>query len=82
VLANELGPRGIRVNAILPGIVATEGTVAAGFTGTDFENSIVAQTPLGRVGQPDDIADVAVFLASDEARWLTGEKLTAGGGLR
>ncbi len=82
VLANELGPRGIRVNAILPGIVETEGTIAAGFTGTDFEAGIVAQTPLGRTGRPQDIADVAVFLASNDAGWLTGEKLTAGGGLR
>jgi 3-oxoacyl-[acyl-carrier protein] reductase len=82
VLANELGPRKIRVNAINPGVVETEGTHAAGFAGSDFENAIVAQTPLGRAGQPDDIAAVAVFLASDDARWLTGEKLTASGGLR
>jgi 3-oxoacyl-[acyl-carrier protein] reductase len=82
VLANELGPRKIRVNAILPGIVETEGTHSAGFVGSDFERSAVAQTPLGRVGQPDDIAGVAVFLASDDARWLTGERLTASGGFR
>jgi 3-oxoacyl-[acyl-carrier protein] reductase len=82
VLANELGPRKIRVNAILPGIVETEGTHTAGFVGSDFERNAVAQTPLGRVGQPDDIADVAVFLASDDARWLTGERLTASGGFR
>lgn len=82
VLANELGPRGVRVNAILPGIVDTEGTQAAGFTGTDFEAAIVAKTPLGRSGKPDDIGDVTVFLASDDARWLTGEKISASGGLR
>lgn len=82
VLANELGPRKIRVNAISPGIVETEGTHAAGFVGSDFFAATVAQTPLGRGGQPDDIADIAVFLASDDARWLTGENLTASGGLR
>jgi len=82
VLANELGARKIRVNAINPGIVETEGTHSAGFIGSEFETGAIAQTPLGRTGQPDDIADVAVFLASDDARWLTGEKLTASGGLR
>lgn len=82
VLANELGARKIRVNAINPGIVETEGTVTAGFIGSDFEKGAVAQTPLGRTGRPDDIAGVAVFLASDDARWLTGEKITASGGLR
>ncbi|MDQ0395294.1 glucose 1-dehydrogenase [Labrys monachus] len=82
VLAHELGARKIRVNAILPGIVETEGSHAAGFIGSDMERGAVAQTPLGRVGQPDDIADVAVFLASDDARWLTGERLFASGGLR
>ena len=82
VLAAELGPRKIRVNSINPGIVETEGSRAQGFIGSDFEAALVAQTPLGRVGQPDDIADVAVFLASDDSRWLTGEHLLAGGGLR
>ncbi|OWV82765.1 oxidoreductase [Rhizobium sp. R72] len=82
VLANELGPRKIRVNAILPGIVETEGTHTAGFIGSDFERSAVTQTPLGRIGQPDDIAGIAVFLASDDARWLTGERLVASGGFR
>lgn len=82
VLANELGPRKIRVNAINPGIVETEGTVTAGFIGSDFEKAAVAQTPLARTGRPDDIAGVAVFLASDDARWLTGERITASGGLR
>jgi 3-oxoacyl-[acyl-carrier protein] reductase len=81
VLAAELGARKIRVNSINPGIVETEGTHTQGFVGSDFETALVAQTPLGRVGQPEDIADIAVFLASDEARWLTGEKLVAGGGL-
>ncbi|WP_342250036.1 glucose 1-dehydrogenase [Sphingomonas sp. OTU376] len=82
VLANELGPRKIRVNAINPGVVETEGTHAAGFVGSEFFDAIIGQTPLGRVGYPDDIAAIAVFLASDDARWLTGEKLTASGGLR
>lgn len=82
VLANELGARKIRVNSINPGIVETEGTHSAGFIGSEFESGAVAQTPLGRVGQPDDIATVAVFLASDDAKWLTGEKLVASGGLR
>jgi 3-oxoacyl-[acyl-carrier protein] reductase len=82
VLAAELGARKIRVNAINPGIVETEGTQSAGFVGSDFEKAFVAQTPLGRVGQPDDIADIAVFLASDDSRWLTGERLVASGGLR
>jgi 3-oxoacyl-[acyl-carrier protein] reductase len=82
VLANELGPRKIRVNAILPGVVETEGTHTAGISGSEMENGIVGQTPLGRVGQPDDIARVAVFLASDDAGWVTGEKITVSGGLR
>ena len=82
VLAKELGPRKIRVNAILPGVVETEGTHTAGVMGSDFESNAVAQTPLGRIGQPDDIASIAVFLASDDAGWLTGERLTAAGGFR
>ncbi len=82
VLARELGPKKIRVNAINPGIIETEGTHSAGFVGSDFEKSIVSQTPLGRVGQPGDIASVAVFLASDDSGWLTGEQILAGGGLR
>jgi 3-oxoacyl-[acyl-carrier protein] reductase len=82
VLAVELGARKIRVNAINPGIVETEGTHAAGFIGSDFESGAVSQTPLGRTGQPDDIAKIAVFLASDDAGWLTGEKIIASGGLR
>ena len=82
VLARELGPRGIRVNSINPGIVDTEGTQAAGFAGTDFEKGLVAQTPLGRAGRPQDIAKAAVFLASDDAGWVTGEKIIVSGGLR
>lgn len=82
VLANELAAKGIRVNSINPGIVATEGTQAAGILGSDFETGAVAQTPLGRVGQVDDIAGVAAFLASNDAKWITGEQIRAGGGLR
>ena len=81
VLAKELGPRKIRVNAISPGEVQTEGTRSAGIVGSDFEKQLLQQTPLGRVGQPDDIAPVAVFLASDDARWVTGEILAASGGM-
>ena len=82
VLARELGPKKIRVNALNPGMVETEGTHSAGIIGTDFEAGTIAQTPLGRIGQVDDIASVAVFLASDDSKWLTGEQLLAGGGLR
>ncbi|MEJ0043604.1 MAG: glucose 1-dehydrogenase [Rhizomicrobium sp.] len=81
-LAAELGPRNIRVNAIAPGPVDTEGFNTAGFAGSDFEKAAVARTPLGRVGQARDIAAIAVFLASDESGWLTGERLQASGGLR
>ena len=77
-----LAPRKIRVNAILPDLLETDGTRASCFTGSDFEQTIVAHTPLGRTGQPEDIADVAVFLASDDTRWVTGEKLLVSGGLR
>jgi 3-oxoacyl-[acyl-carrier protein] reductase len=82
VLAKELGPRKIRVNSINPGLVDTEGTHAMGVIGSDFEKQFVALTPLGRTGQPDDIAPVAVFLASDESRWVTGDTLAVSGGLR
>ena len=82
VLARELGPKKIRVNSIIPGIVETEGTHTGGFIGSDFEKGAVAQTPLGRIGQPGDIAPVAVFLASDDSAWLTGEQLLATGGIR
>jgi 3-oxoacyl-[acyl-carrier protein] reductase len=82
VLAKELGPRKIRVNSVNPGMVATEGTHSAGIIGSDFETWAVSTTPLGRIGQPDDIADVVTFLASDDSRWLTGESLIASGGSR
>jgi 3-oxoacyl-[acyl-carrier protein] reductase len=82
VLSRELGARKIRVNALNPGMVETEGTHSAGFIGSDFETGAVAQTPLGRIGQPNDIASIAVFLASDDSHWLTGEQLLAGGGVR
>jgi 3-oxoacyl-[acyl-carrier protein] reductase len=81
VLAKELGAKKIRVNSINPGIVETEGTISAGFIGSDFEKQVLAQVPLGRTGRPDDIADVAVFLASNDSRWMTGEHLIASGGL-
>ena len=82
VLANELGPKGIRVNAINPGPVATEGFDAGGFAGSDFEKQTTARTPLGRIGQADDIARAAVFFASDDSGWITGETLLIAGGLR
>lgn len=82
VLSKELGSRKIRVNAINPGMVETEGTHTAGFIGSDFQTEMVKTTPLGRLGQPDDIAPVAVFLASDDSRWLTGETIIASGGIR
>jgi 3-oxoacyl-[acyl-carrier protein] reductase len=82
VLAKELGARRIRVNSINPGMVETEGTHAGGFIGSDFEKGAVERTPLGRIGQVDDIASVATFLASDDAKWVTGELLRAGGGLQ
>lgn len=81
-LARELAPRNIRVNTIAPGGVETEGTHRVGMIGGDLEKQIVASTPLGRLGQPDDIAKVAEFLASDDSQWLTGERITASGGLR
>src|SRR5206468_791222 len=81
VLAKELGPKKIRVNSINPGMVETEGVHAAGFIGSDFQKQLEAQTPLGRMGQPDDIAPIAVFLASADSGWLTGETLLASGGL-
>jgi 3-oxoacyl-[acyl-carrier protein] reductase len=82
VLSRELGPKKIRVNTISPGVVETEGTHSGGFIGSDFEKVLVSQTPLGRIGQPDDIASIAVFLASEDSAWLTGEQLLATGGLR
>jgi 3-oxoacyl-[acyl-carrier protein] reductase len=81
-LAKELGPRKIRINSINPGMVETEGVHAAGIVQSDFRKQVEAQTPLGRIGQPQDIAPAAVFLASDEAAWITGETLTIAGGSR
>jgi 3-oxoacyl-[acyl-carrier protein] reductase len=81
-LAKELGPRNIRVNAINPGTVQTEGVRAAGFDRGDLRKQIEAQTPLGRIGEPGDIAPAAVFLASADSRWITGETLLIAGGLR
>jgi 3-oxoacyl-[acyl-carrier protein] reductase len=80
VLAHELGARNIRVNSLNPGLVETEGVHTLGALGSDFEKQILARTPLRRVGQPDDIGKVAVFLASDESGWVTGERIAAGGG--
>lgn len=84
VLAKELAPRKIRVNSINPGATLSEGTHAAGLygVGSEFEKQLVAMTPLGRIGQPSDIAPIAVFLASEESGWLTGEIILASGGLR
>jgi 3-oxoacyl-[acyl-carrier protein] reductase len=82
VLSRELGPKKIRVNTINPGVVETEGTHSGGVIGSDFEKAAIAQTPLGRIGQPGDIASIAVFLASEDSAWLTGEQLIATGGLR
>ncbi|MBV8551858.1 MAG: glucose 1-dehydrogenase [Acidobacteriaceae bacterium] len=82
VLSKELGPKKIRVNSINPGVVETEGVHTIGFIGTDFQKQLEGQTPLGRIGQPADIAPVAVFLASADSGWLTGETVVASGGLR
>ena len=81
-LAKELGPRNIRVNAINPGMVMTEGVVAGGFDKSDFRKQLESQTPLGRIGQTEDIAPAAVFLASQDSAWITGETLVIAGGLR
>ena len=82
VLAKELGPKKIRVNSLNPGMIETEGTHTAGFIGSDFQKGIESQTPLGRIGQPTDLTPIAVFLASDDSGWLTGETLVASGGVR
>jgi 3-oxoacyl-[acyl-carrier protein] reductase len=82
VLSKELGSKKIRVNSINPGMVETEGTHTAGFIGSDFQAETERTAPLGRIGQPEDIAPIAVFLASDASGWLTGETLLAGGGVR
>lgn len=84
VLAKELAPRNIRVNSVNPGATQSEGTQAAGLygVGSEFEKQLVAMTPLGRIGQPSDIAKVVLFLASADSDWLTGETILASGGLR
>jgi 3-oxoacyl-[acyl-carrier protein] reductase len=82
ILAAELGPRKIRVNSVNPGLTHTEGTETMGAIGSDMEKQTVASTPLGRTGKPDDIAGAVVFLASDDARWITGESIRVSGGLR
>jgi 3-oxoacyl-[acyl-carrier protein] reductase len=81
-LASELGPRGIRVNAIRPGMVETEGARAIGITESDLRKHVESQTPLGRIGQPQDITGAAVFLASEESSWITGETFVVSGGYR
>ena len=81
-LAVELAPRKIRVNTINPGMVETDGLHAAGISGSDFQKQIEQQTPLGRIGQPNDIAPAAVFLASDDSSWITGESFYISGGTR
>jgi 3-oxoacyl-[acyl-carrier protein] reductase len=81
-LAKELGPRKIRVNSINPGMVETEGLHGTGIAASDFRKATEAQTPLGRIGQPEDIAPAVVFLASSNSSWITGETLTISGGLR
>lgn len=81
-LSKELGPQNIRINSILPGATETEGATAAGVTaGSDYEKMFIANTPLGRRGQPEDIAKAAVFLASDDAAWITGEQISVSGGM-
>lgn len=80
-LSKEFSGRNIRINSILPGVVETEGSRSAGFIGSEAEVRLVAATPLGRTGQPEDIARVAVFLASDDAAWITGEKISVSGGI-
>jgi 3-oxoacyl-[acyl-carrier protein] reductase len=82
VLSKELGGRKIRVNAIAPGPTVTEGAEQAGFLGTDMERQMITSTPLGRLGQPTDIAPIAVFLASDESGWINGDTIFASGGLQ
>ena len=82
VLAKELGPRNIRVNSINPGMIETEGTHTAGIVGSDFQRTVETQAPLGRMGQPDDIWPTAVYLASSDSKYMTGETLLVSGGLR
>jgi len=82
ILSKELGPKNIRVNAINPGMVETEGLQSAGFLGGDIEKGFVAQTPLGRIGKPDDISPAAVYLASADSKYMTGQTLNISGGIR
>lgn len=81
-LAQELGPKKIRVNSLNPGMIETEGVHAAGFIGSDFQKKVEAETPLGRIGQPQDIATVAAFLASDDSTWINGQAIQVAGGNR
>jgi 3-oxoacyl-[acyl-carrier protein] reductase len=81
-LAQELGPQGIRVNSVLPGVTATEGFNAMGDVAKGFETLAVTRTPLGRVGTPSDIAGAALFLATEDSGWVTGAEIPVGGGLR
>jgi 3-oxoacyl-[acyl-carrier protein] reductase len=81
-LAKELGPRRIRVNSINPGMVVTEGVKSIGIDGSDLRKQVEAATPLGRIGQPADIAPAAVFLSSADSAWITGETLYISGGYR
>jgi 3-oxoacyl-[acyl-carrier protein] reductase len=80
VLATELGPRRIRVNSVNPGVVETEGARAQGIIGSDFEKQAIARTPLGRIGQPQDVAKIVVFLASEDSGWISGDTILASGG--
>ncbi|WP_144214176.1 SDR family NAD(P)-dependent oxidoreductase [Flavobacterium anhuiense] len=82
VLSKELGPKNIRVNSLNPGVVNTEGSRAGGFVGSEMADAMITATPLGRLGLPEDIALAAAFLASEDSRWITGEVIMAGGGLR
>ncbi len=82
VLSRELGPRGIRVNAINPGLIETEGSHSAGAMNSDFQTWNEQQTPLSRIGQVQDVAPIVSFLASDDAGWITGEVILASGGMR
>jgi 3-oxoacyl-[acyl-carrier protein] reductase len=81
-LSRELGPKKVRVNSLNPGVVETEGTHSAGLIDSDFDRGAISQTPLGRIAQPGEIASIAVFLASDDSAWITGEQIIASGGLR
>ena len=81
-LADELAPKNIRVNTVSPGLTATEGADIAGIKGSEFAQAIIDRTPLKRIGEPEDIAKAVTFLASDDAAWITGERINAAGGIR